>query len=359
MPANDTLSGTGPVAEAKPTSKSSLVPRLKKNDEYGVLSAPNIGLVVFGEYQFNTWYGNGAYFNSAGDLELGIDSIDAGSSSSRKTPVVDSLLWLDNLYVCEHCFKYTADESKMTLHRTLCPLRTPFPPLGRLVYSDTKSPYLIKHVRGFTHELFCQNLSLFGKLFLDDKSVYYNVDCFDFYILYGFDPQDEDISGSLLRKYFKPMGFFSREVNSWEADNNLACICVFPPYQRLHLGQLLIEFLYALALVTPYMARLGPEFPLSPYGKVSYLRFWSKKLASLITTDLAHKKTITLLEIGNRTGFRKEDILLALEYMDVLQEDPHDERLFLSTEKVQEWCKENNFDGSIHQQMLNPLCLFL
>lgn len=325
-----------------------------------MLSAPNIGLVVLGEYEFETWYGNGAYFNSSGDLELGIDSMKGGSSLRKKTPQapLDSLIWLDQLFVCEHCFKYSTDGHKMTLHRTLCPLKKPFPPLGRLVYSDTKAPYLIKHVRGYTHELFCQNLSLFGKLFLDDKSVYYNVDCFDFYILYGFDPLDEDITGSVLRKYFKPMGFFSREVNSWEADNNLACICVFPPYQRLHLGQLLIEFLYALAQVTPNMARLGPEFPLSPYGKVSYLRFWSKKLASLITTDLAHKDTVTLRELGNATGFRKEDTLLALEYMGILEED-QDETVYVSTSKVEEWCQKNRFDGSIHQQTLNPHCLLL
>lgn len=359
------VTNEGQLNNVKANDKAKTTPnansRLKRPDEYGVLHVPNIGLVLFGEYEFDTWYGNSAYFNSNGDLELGIDTIKAGGSQRRRTPLApqESLLWLDKLCVCEYCFKYTADAAKMTLHRMVCPLKKPFPPLGRLVYSDTKAPYLIKHVRGYTHELFCQNLSLFGKLFLDDKSVYYNVDCFDFYVLYGFDSRDEEISGSVLRKNFKPMGFFSHEVNSWDADNNLACICVFPPFQRLHLGQLLIEFLYAMALVTPNMARLGPEFPLSPYGKISYLRFWAKRLASIITTDLGDSKVVTLQDLGNATGFRKEDILLALEYMDILEEDTKSEEILVNPTKLNDWCRSNNFDASTHLQMLNPDCILL
>lgn len=362
MAPNEVLLSMSALPTESKSSKGSVGgTRLQAGDEYGVLSNPNIGLVVFGDYVFQTWYGNGAYFASSGDQELGIDTMKLNALLlRRKTPQASSDgIWLAQLYVCEHCFKYSSDAQKMTLHRTLCPLKKPFPPLGKLVYSDTRAPYLIKQVRGYTHELFCQNLSLFGKLFLEDKSVYYNVECFEFYILYGFDPEDEEISGSVLRKYFKPMGFFSREINSWDADNNLACICIFPPYQRLHLGQLLIEFLYALASVTPHMARLGPEYPLSPYGRISYLRFWAKKLASVISTDYATKDKVTLVQLGNATGFRKEDILLALEYMEILEEDPENGKVFLKVANVQEWCRKNHFDSTIHQQKLNPDCLLL
>ena len=101
------------------------------------------------------------------------------------------------------------------------------------------------------------------------------------------------------------MGFFSKEVLSYDNDNNLACICVFPPFQRRHLGSLLIEFLYQLAAVTPgQLKSSGPEFPLSPYGKVTYLRFWSKRLATKIH-EL--QGSFTLSQLSKETGFRKED----------------------------------------------------
>lgn len=324
--------------------------------EYGVLESRNIGKIVFGEYEFESWYGNSAYFHANGDLELGIDSFRRNSNGKKNgTPRVHGDLWILTLHVCEFCFKYTADENKMTQHRTLCEFNKPYPSKGKLVYSDMKAPYLIKKVRGSRHELFCQNLSLFGKLFLDDKSVYYNVEAFDFYILYGFDSHDVEVGGSVLRKPFKPMGFFSKEVNSWEADNNLACICMFPPYQRLHLGSLLIEFLYALAAVTCGQALLGPEFPLSPFGKLTYLRFWSKRLATVLTA--LKGKSFSLCELADETGFRKEDILMTLENMDVLQQNGTE--VVFVRQNLQKWCRENNVNGAVQASMLNPQCLLL
>ena len=152
----------------------------------------------------------------------------------------------------------------MNQHVTACTYNRKRPSKGKLLYHDQANGYIIREVRGFQDPLFCQNLCLFGKLFLDDKSVYYNIDHFDF-ILFSV-------------KTIPPIfpWVFSKEVLSYDNDNNLACICVFP-FQRRHLGSLLIEFLYQLAAVTPgQLKSSGPEFPLSPYGKVTYLRFWSK-----------------------------------------------------------------------------------
>lgn len=340
----------------KPSGRNVAKGKSRHDAEYGVLDARNIDRVSFGDHDFNTWYGNSAYFLGNGDLELGIETYARNPGARRTLAANANELWLSRLHVCDFCFKYTSDENKMVLHRTVCELAKPFPPLGKLVYADMKAPYLIKRFRGFRHELFCQNLALFGKLFLDDKSVYYNVGAFDFYVLYGHDYRSSEDSGS---RRFKPMGFFSKEVNAWEADNNLACICIFPPFQRLGLGSLLIEFLYALAAVTANQTWLGPEFPLSPYGKVTYLRFWSKRLAFILANDFDKKPTVTLPELSGRTGFRKDDILFTLEYMGILFKRPESETVTLSMLKLQLWCKDNNVNTQVLGSMMNPLCLLI
>ena len=268
---------------------------------------------MFGNYTIETWYGNGAYF-ARSRHQLGTEITPA----ARK---IDDLLsvdgfWLDTLYVCDFCFKYTSEKSKMDVHKVVCPLNRPFPPIGKLVYADTKTKRLIKKFRGFLHELFCQNLSLFGKLFLDDKSVYYNVEPYDFYVLYGADDKGASQKSSKCCIY-RPMGFFSVEKTAWEPDNNLACICVFPPYQRQCLGLLLIEFLFAAAEAVGQMP-LGPEFPLSPYGRQLYLRFWGKRIAFELLNSPDRGGCTTLGDLAVRTGFRREDLLFALEHMGVL-----------------------------------------
>lgn len=42
------------------------------------------------------------------------------------------------------------------------------------------------------------------------------------------------------------IGFFSKEKMSWD-NNNLACILVFPPWQRQGLGQMLMGVSYELS----------------------------------------------------------------------------------------------------------------
>ena len=190
-------------------------------------------------------------------------------------------------------------------------------------------------------------MALFGKLFLDDKSVYYNVDAFDFYVVYAPEPSHD--AGERAR--LKPMGFFSKEVNAWDEDNNLACICVFPPFQRLRLGSLLVEFLYALARVTPGQARLGPEFPLSPFGQATYLRFWAKRLAFVIWNDFSTAESVSLRDLADKTGFRKDDCLLALEYMGVLFEA---EEVILERRALRSWCDANNVDPTVLATSLDP-----
>ncbi|CAI5756796.1 unnamed protein product [Candida verbasci] len=333
--------------------------KIKEPSFYGVLNKPNIEFVYFGNYKISPWYGNAAYFYPQ-DLshnllgyeyanKVALDPLARKRNKETDNQEINTnVIWLENLFVCPFCFKYTANQHEGNQHQVLCKCNKYRPNIGKLVYYDSTSNYIIREIRGFQHPLYCQNLCLFGKLFLDDKSIYYNIDHFNFYVIYGMESD----------KYI-PMGFFSKEMLSYDVENNLACICIFPPFQRKKLGTLLIEFSYELAKFTPGQYRSsGPEFPLSPFGQISYLSYWSKKIANVIY-KMKNKKSITVAEVMKYTGFRKEDVLLTLENMKILVQEDLDSSVLLSIKNFENWCQLNNLDPSIEVKYLNEECILI
>lgn len=346
---------------------------LEEHKSYGRLDRRNIGRVVLGSYRFETYYGNAAYFDPRQQIHslLGYEYTNklaqVKDRKSKKKILQEGRfkptftsgendLWLDEIYVCQHCFKYSSNRRLLQEHKLHCKLNDKYPRIGRLVYKDDERSCLIVHVRGYQERLFCQNLSLFSKLFLDDKSVFYNVDSFDFFIVYGLDDQKRSyFSGKYL-----PMGYFSKELLSWENNNNLACICVFPPFQGRHLGWLMVEFLYALAKVTPGQLESGPEFPLSASGKSIYFNFWSRKLVPFLYTYIERRQEFTLGDLASETGFRKEDIFLTLQYMKVLvHNEQNPDKVDLLIKTLEKWCDLNNFHHLDSLQCLKPDYLLL
>ncbi|QLL30524.1 hypothetical protein HG536_0A03420 [Torulaspora globosa] len=271
-----------------------MVAENQEENLYGILSERNIKQVQFGiDKKFPTWYGSNAYFSP--------DSRQLGFIEEDRTPVKreKSQYWLDTLYVCEYCFRYTDRDDSFVAHVAHCQFKSKAP--GRAKY---KSPlYTIRRVRGSRHLLFCQCLCLFTKLFLDNKSMYFKVDHYEFYIVYE--------TGNT-----KPMAFFSKDLVSYH-QNNLACILTFPPYQRLRLGTLLLEFSYALSKSEHIVS--GPESPLSPFGLISYLKYWSKVICwELVEGELANLGRLSIETIATVTGIRVGDIILTLKYLDCL-----------------------------------------
>jgi hypothetical protein len=63
---------------------------------------------------------------------------------------------------------------------------------------------------------------------------------------------------------------------SWD-NNNLACILVFPPWQRKGLGSLLMGVSYEISRREGLLG--GPEKPISDLGKRGYKRFWAGEIA--------------------------------------------------------------------------------
>lgn len=267
----------------------------KDDDLYGILNERNIREVQFGiDKRFPTWYGSNAYFSPDGK-HLGFEEDSHCLAKSGE----NSQYWLDTLYICEFCFKYTDMESKFTSHVAHCKYKSHAP--GRIKY---KSPsYCIRRVKGSKHRLFCQCLCLFTKLFLDNKSMYFKVDHYEFYIVYR--------TGD-----FKPMAFFSKDMVSYH-QNNLACILTFPPYQRLRLGSLLLEFSYKLSKHDNIIS--GPELPLSPFGLISYIKYWSKVICwELVEGQLSNLERVTIQAIADVTGIRVSDIIMTLKYLECL-----------------------------------------
>jgi len=120
-------------------------------------------------------------------------------------------------------------KKKKTLvrHKLKCDLR--HPPGNEIYRNGTLS---IFEVDGKKNKIYCQNLCLLAKLFLDHKTLYYDVEPFLFYIMTECDNRGCHV-----------VGYFSKEKHSTE-DYNLACILTLPPFQRKGYGKLLISFAY-------------------------------------------------------------------------------------------------------------------
>jgi histone acetyltransferase MYST1 len=71
-------------------------------------------------------------------------------------------------------------------------------PPGNEIYRDENVSMF--EVDGAVEKIYCQNLSYFAKLFLDHKTLYFDVDPFLFYILCTQDDRG-----------YHPVGYFSKE----------------------------------------------------------------------------------------------------------------------------------------------------
>jgi histone acetyltransferase MYST1 len=82
------------------------------------------------------------------------------------------------LWICEFCLKYASLERSYQLHQEECGMRTP---PGKEIYR--KGNHSVFEVDGVACKLYCQNLCLLAKLFLDHKTRSFEVEHFNFYIL--------------------------------------------------------------------------------------------------------------------------------------------------------------------------------
>ena len=168
-------------------------------------------------------------------------------------------------------------------------------------YSKVHS-FSVYEIKGADHKLYCQNLCLLAKLFLDHKSIYFDVSPFVFYIF-----TENDNKGSHI------VGYFSKEVTPY-TEYNLACIMVLPPYQRSGYGQFLISLSYFFSKNEGRICT--PEVPLSDLGRLSYKSYWSSTLLECL---LKHKGNLSLKELSEQTGIKIEDITYSLNELSMIK----------------------------------------
>ncbi|KAK5658223.1 hypothetical protein OQA88_2198 [Cercophora sp. LCS_1] len=226
----------------------------------------------------------------------------------------------DCIFICEFCLSYYGDLKSFTRHRQKCTLQHP---PGNELYRDDFVSFF--EIDGRRQRTWCRNLCLLSKMFLDHKTLYYDVDPFLFYVMTTRDERG-----------FHLVGYFSKEKES--ADGyNVACILTLPQYQRKGYGRLLIQFSYELSKIE---GKLGsPEKPLSDLGLLSYRQYWSENILDLLLGYSEREEKCTIEGIASHLAMTTQDVehtLQALK-MQVYHKGEHKivvpEKLILQREK--------------------------
>ncbi|KRT82696.1 PHD finger motif containing protein [Oryctes borbonicus] len=229
--------------------------------------ARNPAAIEFGKYEIQTWY---------------------------SSPFPQEYARLPKLFLCEFCLKYTKSKAVLERHQDKCTWR--YPPATEIYRCGDLSVF---EVDGNVNKIYCQNLCLLAKLFLDHKTLYYDVEPFLFYVL-----TKNDKKGCHL------VGYFSKEKHC-QQKYNVSCIMTMPQYQRQGFGRFLIEFSYLLSKEEGQPGT--PEKPLSDLGRVSYHAYWKSVVLEYLHRHRLDK--IKLTDISRETGMYCHDIGTALQLL--------------------------------------------
>ncbi|OON17481.1 MOZ/SAS family protein, partial [Opisthorchis viverrini] len=247
--------------------------------------------IQFGKYEIDTWY---------------------------FSPYPEEYRRLNKLWICEYCLKYMKCARTWVMHMTeVCRQRQP---IGKQIYR--KGDLVVFELDGSEQRLYCQNLCLLAKLFLDHKTLYYDVAPFMFYVLC-----ETDREGCHL------VGYFSKEKVS--VDNyNLACILTLPPFQKRGIGRFLITLSYELAKIEGVVGT--PEKPLSDLGRLSYRSYWE----DVIFHYLSEHPSCSLGELSSFTCIAVDDILWTLRCQRGVQLWRSGRHAYMKAEHLKEYLQQ-------------------
>ncbi|KAF2838794.1 hypothetical protein M501DRAFT_1004618 [Patellaria atrata CBS 101060] len=246
----------------------------------------NLNRIQMGEHEIEPWY------FSPYPIEFAQDS--------------------DMVYICEFCLSYFGELKQFERHRTKCTLMHP---PGNEIYRDDYVSFF--EIDGRRQRTWCRNLCLLSKLFLDHKTLFYDVDPFLFYCM-----TTRDEHGCHL------VGYFSKEKESAEG-YNVACILTLPQYQRKGFGRLLIAFSYELS---KREGKLGsPEKPLSDLGLLGYRAYWQETLVELLMDGRAEAN---IEELGSLSAMTTNDVLHTLQNLNMLRYSKNNHVIVLTDEVV-------------------------
>merc|ERR1712130_426216 len=264
-------------------------------------------MIQFGKFDITTWY---------------------------SSPYPQEYARLPKLFLCEFCLKYMKSRSILDRHISKCPWR--HPPGVEIYRKDGVSVF---EVDGNTNKIYCQNLCLLVKLFLDHKTLYYDVEPFLFYVLTQNDGQ-----GCHL------VGYFSKEKHCLQK-YNVSCIMTMPHCQRKGYGRMLIDFSYLLSKVEKQPGT--PEKPLSDLGRVSYHSYWKSVVLEYLAS-MRGRGHITIQQLSAETALHPHDIALAFMLLGFIKKT--DNKFILSID----WTKVDSHMEKLKKSLriaMDPDCL--
>jgi len=227
-------------------------------------------------------------------LEVGRFEINTWYSS----PYPEEYARLPKIYLCEFCLKYMRTSTILRRHMAKCLWRHP---PGDEIYRKGSISFF--EVDGKKNKVYCQNLCLLAKLFLDHKTLYFDVEPFLFYVM-----TDNDSCGCHI------VGYFSKEKNSF-LNYNVSCILTLPQYMRQGFGKMLIDFSYLLSKTEEKIG--SPERPLSDLGLLSYRSYWKDVLLEYLHRYKGQE--ICIKDVSTETAINANDIVSTLQALGMLK----------------------------------------
>ncbi|KAA8577483.1 hypothetical protein FQN60_002491 [Etheostoma spectabile] len=213
--------------------------------------------------------------------------------------------------------------------------------------------YLWAAVDGNVSTIYCQNLCLLAKLFLDHKTLYYDVEPFLFYVLTQNDGKgchlintgrcqlrcpslwslwsqvlpltcrlaaktQQLVSGrsTINTLLYTLTGLLCDGEKHCQQKYNVSCIMILPQYQRRGYGRFLIDFSYLLSKCEGQPG--SPEKPLSDLGRLSYMAYWRS-----VVLECLHEvrdRQITIRQLSKLTGICPQDITTTLHSLNMLEQ---------------------------------------
>ncbi|XP_026501013.2 histone acetyltransferase KAT6B isoform X2 [Vanessa tameamea] len=266
--------------------------------------------IEFGQWEIETWY---------------------------SSPFPQEYARLPKLFLCEFCLKYAKSRAVLMRHLDKCLWR--HPPATEIYRCGDISVF---EVDGNANKIYCQNLCLLAKLFLDHKTLYYDVEPFLFYVL-----TKNDSKGCHL------VGYFSKEKHC-QQKYNVSCIMTMPQYQRQGYGRFLIHFSYLLSKEEGQPGT--PEKPLSDLGRVSYHAYWKSVILEFLHD---HKdRPFTFEDIALTTGMHMNDVAVTFQLLGFMRYVPNNESVKLGI--CVDWNRVENHMKKLNSRPrleIDPECL--
>ncbi|ODV96650.1 hypothetical protein PACTADRAFT_48479 [Pachysolen tannophilus NRRL Y-2460] len=271
----DNLNVQGLLSEGEELSREDEIKKLRTSgsmtqNSHEVARVRNLSRVILGKHEVEPWY---------------------------FSPYPVELTDQDVIYICDFTLSYFGSKKQFERFRSKCTLRHP---PGNEIYRDDVVSFF--EVDGRKQRTWCRNLCLLSKLFLDHKTLYYDVDPFLFYCM----TKRDELGHHLV-------GYFSKEKESAEG-YNVACILTLPQYQRHGYGKLLIQFSYELSKKEGKVG--SPEKPLSDLGLLSYRAYWAD---TIIIFLMENGPETSIDEISSKTSMTTTDILHTLQTLNMLK----------------------------------------